>query len=166
MCRFLTSLVTHIRDSSSHVGVGFVIYALHLNPRLLQGIFANVQNIASLRQALEQRNYPAATILVMTMFPEKFLWPDLLSFWEGKNGEVVNQCSQILAKMDILTEPGQQMAQLTDALALRSLLAKCLMEVDRIKLSLPTLIAVLEKLAPLQSDTIRVCLQADSTKWE
>ena len=52
MCRFLTSLVTHIRDSSSHVGVGFVIYALHLNPRLLQGIFANVQNIASLRQAL------------------------------------------------------------------------------------------------------------------
>jgi len=102
----------------------------------------------------------------MTMFPEKFLWPDLLSFWEGKSGEVVNQCSQILAKMDILTEPGQQMAQLTDALALRSLLAKCLMEVDRIKLSLPTLIAVLEKLAPLQSDTIRVCLQADSTKWE
>ena len=58
-----------------------MIYALHLNPRLLQGIFANVQNIASLRQALEQRNYPAATILVMTMFPEKFLWPDLLSFW-------------------------------------------------------------------------------------
>ena len=166
MCRFLTSLVTHIRDSSSHIGVGFVVYALHLNPRLLQGIFANVQNIASLRQALEQRNYPSATILVMAMFPEKFLWPDLLRFLEGKSGEVVNQCSQILAKMDILTDPGQQMAQLTDALALRSLLATCLMEADRIKLSMPTLIAVLEKLAPLQSDTIRVCLQADSTKWE
>ena len=68
--------------------------------------------------------------------------------------------------MDVLTDPGQQMGQLTDALALRSLLSKCLMEVDRIKLNLPTLIAVLEKLAPLQSDTIRVCLQADCTKWE
>jgi len=33
--RFLASLTTHICDSKETVGVGFVLYALHLNPRLL-----------------------------------------------------------------------------------------------------------------------------------
>jgi len=36
----------------------------------------------------------------------------------------------------------------------------------RIKLSLNKLVAVLEKLIPLQSDTIITCLNEDSSKWE
>ena len=55
------------------------------------------------------------------------------------------------------------MGQLTDALAQRSLLGRRLIEVDRIKLTLPRLVAVLEKLSPLQADTISACLQADSS---
>ena len=31
--RFLASLVTHIRDTESTVGAGFVLYALKLNPK-------------------------------------------------------------------------------------------------------------------------------------
>ena len=68
--------------------------------------------------------------------------------------------------MDVLTDPGPYMGQLTDALAQRCLLGRRLVEVDRIKLTLPRLIAVLEKLSPLQADTISTCLQADSSKWE
>ena len=68
--------------------------------------------------------------------------------------------------MDVLIDPGPHMGQLNDALAQRSLLGRRLMEVDRIKLTLPRLVAVLEKLSPLQADTISACLQADSSKWE
>ena len=51
--------------------------------------------------------------------------------------------------MDILTDPGAHMVLLTDVLAQRNLLGRRLYEVDRIKLTLPRLIAVLEKLARL-----------------
>jgi len=51
--------------------------------------------------------------------------------------------------MDVLTDPGAHMILLTDVLAQRNLLGRRLSEVDRIKLTLPRLIAVLEKLAPL-----------------
>jgi len=33
--RFLNSLVIHARDSTDAIGVGFVLFALHLNPRSL-----------------------------------------------------------------------------------------------------------------------------------
>lgn len=33
--RFLASLVTHVRDTESSVAVGFVLFALYLNPRAL-----------------------------------------------------------------------------------------------------------------------------------
>ena len=33
--RFLNSLVIHVRDTTEAIGVGFVLYALHLNPRSL-----------------------------------------------------------------------------------------------------------------------------------
>jgi len=89
-----------------------------------------------------------------------------MHFWEGKNCDVVSECSQILAKMDVLTDPGAMMPALLDVLAQRSLFTKCLLKTDRIKLSLPKLISVLEKLIPLQSDTIMSCLQEDSSKWE
>lgn len=79
----------------------------------------------------------------MALYPDKFLWPDLLQFWEAKSGDVISQSAHILAKMDVIIDPGAHMEQLSDVLAQRSLLAKRLSEVDRIRLSLPRLIAVL-----------------------
>jgi hypothetical protein len=32
-CRFLASLVTHIRDTNITIGAGFILYALKLNPK-------------------------------------------------------------------------------------------------------------------------------------
>jgi hypothetical protein len=43
---------------------------------------------------------------------------------------------------------------------------KCLLEVAHIKLTLPRLLIVLERLVPLSSDTVAACLQEDSSKWE
>lgn len=40
------------------------------------------------------------------------------------------------------------------------------MEVERIRLTLPRLVAVLDKLVPMQADTINTCLSADSSQWE
>jgi hypothetical protein len=164
--RFLASLGTHIRDTDSAVGTGFILFALHLNPRSLQGIITAPASIASLKEALVIKNFPPAAITVMTIFPDKFLWPDLLHFWDGKSGEVVTLCASLLAKMEVLTDPGAIMSSLTDVLAQRSLFTKRLTEVDRIRLTLPRLVAILEKLSPLQAETITTCLQADSTKWE
>jgi len=98
---------------------------------------------------LTLKTFPITAVTVIALYPDKFLWPDLLQFWGGKSNEVISQCSLILAKMDVLTDPGANMILLTDVLAQRNLLGRRLSEVDRIKLTLPRLIAILEKLAPL-----------------
>ena len=102
----------------------------------------------------------------MCLHPSKFLWPELMSFWDGKNEAIVSECAEIIAKMNILTDPGSNMNQLLDALALRGIFSKLLKQAGAIKLSLPRLVALLEKLVPLQSETIRTCLQAEPDKWE
>ena len=58
------------------------------------------------------------------------------------------------------------MEQLVIVLAQRSLLGKCLLQVDRIKMSVGKLVRVLAKLAPLESETISACLMEDSKQWE
>ena len=102
----------------------------------------------------------------MCLYPGKFLWPDLMSFWDGKSEANVSECTQILAKMAILTDPGAHMSQLLDALAMRGLFSQLLQQAGTIKLTLPRLVALLEKLVPLESQTIRTCLQAEPDKWE
>ena len=42
--RFLSSLVTHIQDISASVKSGFILYALHLNPKILHAIIVNNDN--------------------------------------------------------------------------------------------------------------------------
>jgi hypothetical protein len=86
---------------------------------------------------------------MMTLFPTKFLWQDLLSFWQDKSGEVISQGALIISKMDVLADPGVHMDSLMSVLAQRGIFAKLLTGVDRIKLTIPRLTAVLEKLAPL-----------------
>ena len=48
---------------------------------------------------------------------------DLFKFWKDKSPEVVTECVEILARMEVLTDPGEQMEQLVIVLAQRSLLA-------------------------------------------
>ena len=89
----------------------------------------------------------------MCLYPAKFLWTDLFLFWKDKSADSITQCVEILARMEVLTDPGEQMEQLVIVLAQRSLLGKCLLQVDRIKMSVGKLVRVLAKLAPLESET-------------
>lgn len=84
----------------------------------------------------------------------------------GKSGEVISQGAQILSKIDVVSDPGVHMSDLMTILSQRSLLSKLLAEVERIRITIPRLTAVLEKLAPLKAETITSCLRADSAKWE
>jgi len=58
------------------------------------------------------------------------------------------------------------MEQLVVVLSQRSLIAKCLLKVDRIRMGISKFVRVLEWLAPLDSETIQACLLEDSMKWE
>ena len=62
----------------------------------------------------------------MCLYPGKFLWPDLMSFWDGKSEANVSECRQILAKMAIFTDPGAHMSQLLDGLTMRGLFSQLL----------------------------------------
>jgi hypothetical protein len=88
--RFLASLVTHVKDTEQAVGTGFILFALRLNPRQLQGILTHPQSVAALKEALAIKKYPAAAVSVMALYPDKFMQLELLQFWEGKSGEVIS----------------------------------------------------------------------------
>ena len=107
--RFLDALAIHVRDTESAIGIGYILFALHLKPRSLQGLFSKQESTAALREALHIKNYPPAATTVMCLYPDKFLWSGLLHFIEGKSIDVVNNCVQVLAKMDIMTDPGAHM---------------------------------------------------------
>ena len=58
------------------------------------------------------------------------------------------------------------MNQLMDIFARRQMLADLLLKVPTIKMTLPTLLRVLEALSPLTSEAIHMCFQKDSSEWE
>jgi hypothetical protein len=68
--------------------------------------------------------------------------------------------------MNILTDPGSQMQLLVDALAQRSVLFSQLEKVNKIALSLPALINILQRLVPMKTESIEMCLSEDSSKWD
>ena len=125
--RFLIALIRHVCDMRETVGTGFVLFGVHLNPSLLKGIFDNPENVKPLKQALHHKKFPATAVGAMCSYPAKFLWPDLMRFWEGKSESVISHCAQILARMDVLTDPGQTMDELMDVLAQRGIFAQLLL---------------------------------------
>ena len=164
--RFLSSLALHLKDVQGTVSTGFVAFALHVNPVVLKNMMTSRGSLAALRQVLHERGFQAAAVNAMCLFPAKFLWPDLLAFWRDKSPETVTSCAEILARMDVLTDPGEQMEALVAVLAQRSLLTKCLLAADRIQMPVAKLVRVLDRLALLEAETIQACLQEDSSKWE
>jgi hypothetical protein len=71
------------------------------------------------------------------MFPDKFLYPELLTYLKGQSSDMVELLVMVLSKMDILTDPGNLMRDLESALSQRSKIGKLLTLVPQIKLSLP-----------------------------
>ena len=112
-----------------------------------------------MKEALTGRRYHPSAINVVSLFHEKFLWPEILRFYEGKSDEVIAQTSSILAKVDLLTDPGSHIGSLVAVLHQRTKLSMLLANVPKIRLNLPILISILEKLAPLSQETIIAVLQ-------
>lgn len=79
----------------------------------------------------------------MACHPRKFLWLELLQFWKGKTKEVVTECTLVLSKMDILSDPGQLMNPLLDIFCQRRLILDHLLQAPAINLSLPKLLLIL-----------------------
>jgi hypothetical protein len=71
------------------------------------------------------------------MFPDKFLYPELLTYLKGQSSDMVELLVMVLSKMDILTDPGNLMRDLESALLQCSKIGKLLTLVPQIKLSLP-----------------------------
>ena len=129
MGRFLSALVTHFRDSGDSLSPGFILFAIHINSKMLNGLIDTVTSKDALRKALNLLNFPATTCMQITLYPNKFLYPELLSYLRGQSSDIVDLLVTILAKMDILTDPGAQMRDLESALSQRSKIGKLLIQV-------------------------------------
>jgi hypothetical protein len=115
--RFLASLALHIKDVQCSVSAGFISFALHVNPSALKSIISKGENVIALREALLQRGFQQAAVNIISHFPAKFLWPGLLAFWRDKSPDSVTSSAEILGRMDVLTDPGEQMDRLMVVLA-------------------------------------------------
>ena len=98
----------------------------------------------------------------MALQPKKFLWSELMAFWKGKSEEVIIECSKIIQKMEVLADPGPIMNKFLDSCNQRRLIVDLLLTTPSIKLSMPKLIIVLQRLVTMETSTIIECLSEDS----
>ena len=141
--RFLHAHATHHKDSNEPLSPGFILFALHLKAKILNGIITCTTTKDALKHALSILNFPISTCMQITMFPDKFLYPELLTYLKGQSSDMVELLVTVLSKMNILTDPGSLMRDLESALSQHSKIGKLLAQIPRIKLSLPLLIVIL-----------------------
>jgi len=72
----------------------------------------------------------------------------------------------MLSKLIIENDPGQELNKLHDIFEGREIFLKELNCCHEIKLNISKLIIVLERLKPMETETIKKCLKNDSSKWE
>ena len=166
MNRFLNSLVRHVCDTRGRVALGFMLFALHVNPLVIKDIIAFEGNALALSSALVKQGYPPEASTIMAMDPTKFLYPELMKFWKGKTEGIIVECCRILQKMDVLADPGTLMSKFLDCCNQRRLIVELLLVAPSIKLAMPKLVIVLQRLATMGTDTIIACLSEDSAQWE
>ena len=162
MNRFLNSLVQHIHDTRGAVGQGFMLFSLHINPVAVKDIIEYAGNMQALSEALVKQGFPNEASTIMALHPKKFLQPELMKFWKGKTEGVVVECSKILQKMDVLADPGPLMTKFLDCCNQRRLIVDLLLGAPSIKLSMPKLIIVLQRLTTMGTEAIMACLSEDS----
>lgn len=143
MIECVTTLSNHIKDMSLNIESGFITLGLKYKPSSLQDIIPIGFNRAVLTDTLVRLGYRRDNAEIITGAPHKFLWPDLLSYFNHKTDQTVCDCLTILNKMEILNDPGSLMSKLVDCFLQRSLILKCLLSVDRIDINLSKLIMVL-----------------------
>ena len=90
----------------------------------------------------------------------------MMKLWKGKTDDVVKEVTSILSKMDVLADPGPLMNKFLDIFNQRRLIVDLLLQAPAIRVALPRLLHILERLSIMQSTTITSCLLEDSSKWE
>ena len=73
-------------------------------------------NRAVLTQSLISLGFRRDNAEIISGAPHKFLWSDLLSFFDHKADQTICDCLTILDKMEILNDPGSLMNKLLDCL--------------------------------------------------
>ena len=88
--RFLNSLTQHIIDTGLKVGNGFIIFALKLDPSKLIDIISINDNRLVLKNTFVHLNYTVESADIITKYPQKFLWPELLAFFKCRSVNEIN----------------------------------------------------------------------------
>lgn len=143
-----------------------MLFGLRLAPHMLKEIIDYRDNTGALHEALLHLHYAPEAASVISRHPHKFLWPELLKVWASQPAAVVNDCARVLALMEVPADPGALVPHLLDLIDQRRLLLDMLLKVPVIKLTLPRLIPILERLVGLSPTTIAACLAEDSIKWD
>ena len=139
-----------------------MLFAIKVNPYVIKDIIEYNGNVQALSGALVKQGYPSEASNIMALQPKKFLWSELMAFWKGKSEEVIIECSKIIQKMEVLADPGPIMNKFLDSCNQRRLIVDLLLTTPSIKLSMPKLIIVLQRLVTMETSTIIECLSEDS----
>ena len=78
---------------------------------------------------------------------------------------IIEDCIEVLSKMNIVEDPGSQMNELLDIFGHRRLIVDQLLKHDTISLNISQLIITIETLKNLQSESIIEVLDMPSHKW-
>ncbi len=101
-------------------GQGFVLFGIKINPSAIKVVFNKIDFKDQLQGALQTLGFPERAVDIISKMPQKLLWPELLSFWRSKAPQLIEDCVDVMSKMDILADPGPLMNKLVDILAHRS----------------------------------------------
>lgn len=105
-----------------------MVLALKLNPAIIKGILNFKSNSTHLEKALSMAGYSQAAVKCFIREPGKLLWPELLSFFDGKLEEQRAECLTILSKLPILSDPGPELSRLQDLLDTKRLFFNLMLE--------------------------------------
>jgi hypothetical protein len=83
-----------------------MMFAFKVNSHLLASIAYSEQASEELAKTLHKLGFTESASIIMKANPKKFLWPDLLKFFEGKPQSMVEDCVRVLSKLDLLEDPG------------------------------------------------------------
>ena len=162
---FLEALSQHVRDTMSTVGQGFMIFALKFNPRQLASIVVWESNQIVLKQTLQHLGFTESSSSLMQAHPSKFLWPELLKFFKDKPQNLIDDCVKVLAKLEVLEDPGNKMNTLYDIFGQRRIIVDQLLKVESMSLNISQLIIALELICNMKSETIVEIFKLHSSKW-
>jgi hypothetical protein len=110
-------LIRHLIDTKGRADIGFMLFAMRVDPPKLIGIIEYEANRQTLIQTCIHLNFNKEAAQLIADEPTKFLWQDLLEFFKGKDSGLVKDMIMILAKVQILSDPGAFLPALYDIYA-------------------------------------------------